>query len=160
MITGKHTYVLFWNIFCNALNATTTEPPEIHVAIQHVSCYLIAHLGPEVILSGKHSSQARDSSSLPLPPVHMGGNKYPSAWARDSSSLPVYYSGGAEGSGGVGCDSGGKYSPAPAGGSVGLSLHLNPTTLAMLQQHNYVPYFRGIKAHLDQGLVQCRRCTH
>ncbi|XP_008286167.1 actin-binding LIM protein 2 isoform X8 [Stegastes partitus] len=96
--------------------------------------------GPEVHLGGRHSSQARDSSSLPLPPALMGGVKYPSTWARDSSSLPVYYSGGAEGSGGCG---GGKYSPIPGGGSAGLSLHLNPTTLAMLQQHNYIPYFRG-----------------
>uniref|UniRef100_A0AAQ5YE44 Actin-binding LIM protein 2 n=1 Tax=Amphiprion ocellaris TaxID=80972 RepID=A0AAQ5YE44_AMPOC len=70
----------------------------------------------------------------------MGGVKYPSTWARDSSSLPVYYSGGAEGSVGGG---GGKFSPIPGGGSAGLSLHLNPTTLAMLQQHNYIPYFRG-----------------
>lgn len=71
----------------------------------------------------------------------MGGIKYPSTWARDSSSLPVYYSGGAEWSGG---GVAGKYSPLPAGVSAGLSLHLNPTTLAMLQQHNYIPYFRGI----------------
>ncbi|XP_030629579.1 actin-binding LIM protein 2 [Chanos chanos] len=28
-------------------------------------------------------------------------------------------------------------------GSGGVSLPLNPTTLAMLQQHNYIPYFRG-----------------
>ncbi|XP_035531187.1 actin-binding LIM protein 2 isoform X4 [Morone saxatilis] len=97
--------------------------------------------GPDVYLGGRHSSQARDSSSLPLPPTPMGTIKYPSTWARDSSSLPMYYSGGAEGSGGVGgC---GKYSPTPAGGSAGLSFHLNPTTLAMLQQHNYIPYFRG-----------------
>ncbi|XP_028284542.1 actin-binding LIM protein 2 isoform X8 [Parambassis ranga] len=71
-----------------------------------------------------------------------GGVKYPSTWARDSSSLPVYYSGGAEGSGSAGGGSG-KHSPLPTGGSAGLSLHLNPTTLAMLQQHNYIPYFRG-----------------
>ncbi|KAF3697523.1 Actin-binding LIM protein 1 [Channa argus] len=94
--------------------------------------------GPEVYLKGRYSSQARDSSSLPLPPNFMGGIKYTSALARDSSSLPLYFSGGAEGSGG-----GGKYSPTPAGGGAGLSLHLNPTTLAMLQQHNYIPYFRG-----------------
>ncbi|XP_039997217.1 actin-binding LIM protein 2 isoform X12 [Xiphias gladius] len=97
--------------------------------------------GPELYLGGRYSNQARDSSSLPLPPTLMGGIKYPSTWARDSSSLPVYYSGGAEGSGGGG--GGGKYSPTPAGGSAGLSLHLNPTTLAMLQQHNFIPYFRG-----------------
>ncbi|XP_029310287.1 actin-binding LIM protein 2 isoform X4 [Cottoperca gobio] len=87
-----------------------------------------------------YSSQARDSSSLPLPPTLMGAIKYPSNWARDSSSHPVYYSAGAEVRGGGGS---GKYSPTPVGGSAGLSFHLNPTTLAMLQQHNYIPYFRG-----------------
>ncbi|XP_035004094.1 actin-binding LIM protein 2 isoform X6 [Hippoglossus stenolepis] len=99
--------------------------------------------GPELYLAGKYSNQARDSSSLPLPPNHMGGIKYPSTLARDSSPLPVYYSGGAEGSGGGG--GGGQYSPTPAGGIAGLSLHLNPTTLAMLQQHNFIPFFRGFK---------------
>lgn len=109
-----------------------------------VFCYVIEYSGPEVYLGGRYSSQSRDSSSLPLLPNVMVGIKYPSTCARDSSSLPVYYSGGAEWSGGGGGP--GKYSPIPAGGSAGLSLHLNPTTLAMLQQHNYIPYFRGIKA--------------
>nr|XP_046235914.1 actin-binding LIM protein 2 isoform X2 [Scatophagus argus] len=97
--------------------------------------------GPEVCLGGRSSSQARDFSSLPLPPNLMGAIKYPSTWARDSSSLPMYYSGVAEGNVGIGGS--GKYSPTPAGGGAGLSYHLNPTTLAMLQQHNYIPYFRG-----------------
>lgn len=114
---------------------------------QHVSCDLIGHSGPEVSLGSRYSSQGRDSSSLPLPPTVMGGSKSPSSWARDSSSLPMHYSGGAEGSGVGG--GGGKYSPTPASGSGGLSLHLNPTTLAMLQQHNFIPYFRGIKACRD-----------
>ncbi|XP_075942982.1 actin-binding LIM protein 2 [Anarhichas minor] len=102
--------------------------------------------GPEVYLGGRHSSQAHDSSSLPLPPTLMGAIKYPSTWARESSSFPVYYAAGAEGSGGDGGGGGGgsgKYSPTPVGGIAGLSFHLNPTTLAMLQQHNYIPYFRG-----------------
>lgn len=81
----------------------------------------------------------------------MGAPKSPSTCARDSSSLPVYYSGGAEGNGGVGGS--GKYSPTPAVGSAGLTYHLNPTTLAMLQQHNYIPYFRGIRAHEGRDLV-------
>lgn len=115
----------------------------IHLT-QHVSCNLIGHSGPEIYLGSRPSSQARDSSSLPLPPNLMGAIKYPSTCARDSSSLPMYYSGCTEGIGGVGV--GGKCSPTPAGGSAGLSFHLNPTTLAMLQQHNYIPYFRGIKA--------------
>ncbi|KAM4537201.1 actin-binding LIM protein 2 isoform 4-T4 [Odontesthes bonariensis] len=93
--------------------------------------------GPRVHLADKHCGQARDSSSLPSPPTHREG---PSIWARDVSSLPVYYSSGAEGCSG-GCT--GKYSPIPSGGSAGLSLQLNPTTLAMLQQHNYIPYFKG-----------------
>ncbi|XP_026172984.1 actin-binding LIM protein 2 isoform X5 [Mastacembelus armatus] len=96
--------------------------------------------GTEVYLGSRYSSQDCDSSSLPVPRTLMGGIKNASTWARHSSSLPVHYSGGAEGSGGSG---GGKYSPLPAGGSAGVSLHLNPTTLAMLQQHNYIPYFRG-----------------
>ncbi|KAK5848726.1 hypothetical protein PBY51_006318 [Eleginops maclovinus] len=98
--------------------------------------------GPEVSLGGRPSSQARDSSSLPLPPSLMGVIKYPSTWARDSPSLPVHSSAGAEVSGG-GSGGSGKLSPTSEGGSTGLSYHLNPTTLAMLQQHNYIPYFRG-----------------
>ncbi|XP_056299017.1 actin-binding LIM protein 2 isoform X2 [Pseudoliparis swirei] len=94
--------------------------------------------GPEVYLGARHSSQAHDS--LTLPPFLMEAIKYPSTGARDSSPLPVHSAAGAEGSGGGGSD---KYSPIPVGGSAGLSYHLNPTTLAMLQQHNYIPYFRG-----------------
>ncbi|XP_026208601.1 actin-binding LIM protein 2 isoform X3 [Anabas testudineus] len=97
--------------------------------------------GPEVYLGGRYSSQSRESSSLALPPNVIGGIKYPSTWTRDSS-LPMCYSGGAEWSGGGG-GGGGTYSPTPVGGSGSLSLHLNPTTLAMLQQHNYIPFFRG-----------------
>ncbi|XP_047427877.1 actin-binding LIM protein 2 isoform X17 [Mugil cephalus] len=101
--------------------------------------------GPEVYLGGRYNSQARDSSSLTLPPTLTGGIKYPSSpGAGDGSSSPGLYSAGVKGSavGGAG-GVGGKYSPIPAGGSAALSLHLNPTTLAMLQQHNYIPYFRG-----------------
>lgn len=107
------------------------------------------------------NSPARDSSTLPLPPALWGGTKYPSSWARDSSSLPMHLSGGSS--------SGGKYSPTPVGGSGGVSLHLNPTTLAMLQQHNFIPYFRGTRAQetlsaggllLFDGLVQLFRPTH
>ncbi|XP_017285805.1 actin-binding LIM protein 2 isoform X3 [Kryptolebias marmoratus] len=100
--------------------------------------------GPEVYLGGKYNSLTRDSSSLHPPISHSGGAKYPSTWARDSSSHPVYYSHEAEGSGG----GIGKHSPTPLGVSAGLSLQLNPTTLALLQQHNYVPYFKGFKQDL------------
>lgn len=63
--------------------------------------------------------------------------------ARDSSSLPLYYSGAGKQGGQSGSGS----------GSGGTTLPLNPTTLAMLQQHNYIPYFRGIvSGHKDPGL--------
>ncbi|XP_062417975.1 actin-binding LIM protein 2 isoform X3 [Pungitius pungitius] len=105
--------------------------------------------GSELYLGGRHSSQAHDSSSLPLPPTQMGGNKCPSTRARESTSLPGCYASGAEGNGvgggGGGGEGIGKYSPTPVAGGAGLSFHLNPTTLAMLQQHNYIPYFRGFK---------------
>ncbi|KAG7221528.1 hypothetical protein INR49_017184, partial [Caranx melampygus] len=96
--------------------------------------------------------------------VVMGGIKHPITWDKDASSLPasiLFHSGGTEGSGGGGggFGGGGKYSPTPAGGSAGLSLHLNPTTLAMLKQHNYIPYFRGIKAQWGQDPVQYRQET-
>ncbi|XP_067117329.1 LOW QUALITY PROTEIN: actin-binding LIM protein 2 [Osmerus mordax] len=127
--------------------------------------------GPEMYPSGRFIGQARDSSSLPLPPNFVGGPKYPSAWARDSSSLPMYnsspippggkyspippggkYSPIPPGGKYSPTPPGGKYSPTPPGGtssptppggSGGMSLPLNPTTLALLQQHNYIPYFRG-----------------
>ncbi|XP_015256184.1 PREDICTED: actin-binding LIM protein 1-like [Cyprinodon variegatus] len=90
--------------------------------------------GPEVDMAGK-------TSSLPPPKPHLGGAKSPSPLARATASLPKHYPGGTKG--GAGAVGLGKYSPTPAGGSAGLSLQLNPTTLAMLQQHNYVPYFQG-----------------
>ncbi|XP_047427284.1 actin-binding LIM protein 2 isoform X10 [Mugil cephalus] len=109
--------------------------------------------GPEVYLGGRYNSQARDSSSLTLPPTLTGGIKYPSSpGAGDGSSSPGLYSAGVKGSavGGAG-GVGGKYSPIPAGGSAALSLHLNPTTLAMLQQHNYIPYFRASRTSWQDG---------
>ena len=120
----------------------------VKISNSDVLCDLIGCPGPEVYLGSRYSSQARDSSSLPLPPGFSSGVKPPSTGGRDPSSLPVYYSGGAEGSssgggGGGGGGGIGKYSPTPPGGTTGLSLHLNPTTLAMLQQHNYIPFFRG-----------------
>lgn len=107
---------------------------------------LIGRSGPEVSLGGRPGSQARDSSSLPLPPTLVGAIRCPSTVAKDSPSVPAHCPAGAEESGG----GGGTLSPTPVVGSAGLSYHLNPTTLAMLQQHNYIPYFRGIKARWDQ----------
>lgn len=120
---------------------------EFYSLTQFVLCDIVGHPEPEVYLGGKNNSLTRDSSSL-LPPIsHSGGAKSPCTLATDSSSLPVYYSMRAEGSGGGGI---GKLSPTPPGVSAGLSLQLNPTTLALLQQHNYIPYFRGIKACVRQ----------
>ncbi|XP_046709398.1 actin-binding LIM protein 2 isoform X3 [Silurus meridionalis] len=67
-----------------------------------------------------YSPQPGNSNSLPVYPV---GRYSGLCSPRDSSSLPLYYS------------SGGRNTPQ--------TLSLNPTTLAMLQQHNYIPYFRG-----------------
>ncbi|XP_047241705.1 actin-binding LIM protein 2 isoform X3 [Girardinichthys multiradiatus] len=105
--------------------------------------------GPEVHMGGKYSSLARDSSSLSSPIPHLGGVQNPSMLTRDTSSLPAYYSGRADGSGGA-VDIG-KYSPSQPSGSGNLSLQLNPTTLAMLRQHNYVPYFKGFKLDPTPG---------
>nr|XP_023863710.1 actin-binding LIM protein 2 isoform X2 [Salvelinus alpinus] len=102
---------------------------------------------------GNRYGQALDSSSLPHPSAYTGGPKYLSSLARDSSSLPMDYSrglppkfpGGLQVPGAL--TQPGKMSPggrvSPGGRSS--ALPLNPTTLAMLQQHNYVPYFRGLK---------------
>ncbi|XP_042154354.1 actin-binding LIM protein 2 isoform X6 [Oncorhynchus tshawytscha] len=100
---------------------------------------------------GNRYGQALDSSTLPHPSAYTGGPKYLSSLARDSSSLPMDYSrglppkfpGGLQVPGpltqpgnmspGGRVSAGGRNSPLP----------LNPTTMAVLQQHNYVPYFRG-----------------
>ncbi|XP_021171512.2 actin-binding LIM protein 2 isoform X5 [Fundulus heteroclitus] len=104
--------------------------------------------GPGVHMGGKYSSLPRDSSSLPSPIPHLGGVKSPATSARNTSSFPAHYCRAEGSSSAVGL---GKYSPIPAGGSASLSLQLNPTTLAMLQQHNYVPYFRGFKQDPQPG---------
>ncbi|CAL8376544.1 unnamed protein product [Boreogadus saida] len=95
--------------------------------------------GPEANVSARYGGQAHDSNSLPLPmPPTL---KYPSStMAGGPSPIPGYSMGGGGGAAnGRGC------SPTPPGGGGGgaLALHLNPTTLAMLQQHNYIPYYRG-----------------
>lgn len=75
--------------------------------------------------SSRYTPQPRISNSLPVSP---GGRNSGLASSRDSSSLPLYYS------------SYGRSTPQ--------TLTLNPTTLAMLQQHNYIPYFRGTQLRL------------
>jgi len=103
--------------------------------------------GPEARASTRYGGvpQAYDSNSLPLPPL-----KYPSStMARGPSPIPGYsYSttGTAGGAAVAESSNSNNRSPTPPGGSGGLALQLNPTTLAMLQQHNYIPYFRGTRA--------------
>ncbi|XP_062858923.1 actin-binding LIM protein 2 isoform X2 [Trichomycterus rosablanca] len=72
---------------------------------------------PEQYLSSRYSPQPGNSNSLP---VYAASRYGAHGSPRDSSSLPLYYSGG-------------RTTP----------LTLNPTTLSLLQQHNYIPYFRG-----------------
>ncbi|XP_019733023.1 actin-binding LIM protein 2 isoform X3 [Hippocampus comes] len=64
------------------------------------------------------------------------GVKFTSSLARASPSHLAHHSKGTEG-----CS--GATNTALLGGGSGVSLHLNPTTLSMLQQHNFIPYFRG-----------------
>ncbi|CAB1351836.1 unnamed protein product [Coregonus sp. 'balchen'] len=101
---------------------------------------------------GNRYGQALDSSSLPHPSAYTGGPKYLSSLVRDSSlpldyseGLPPKYPGGLQVPGALTqpgrISPGGRVSP----GDRNSPLPLNPTTLAMLQQHNYVPYFRGLK---------------
>ncbi|MCJ8738830.1 hypothetical protein PDJAM_G00040330 [Pangasius djambal] len=77
--------------------------------------------------SSRYTPQPGNSNSLP---VYTGGRYSGQGSPRDSSSLPLYYT------------SGGRSTPQ--------TLSLNPTTLNMLQQHNYIPYFRGIETELKQ----------
>ncbi|XP_066519537.1 actin-binding LIM protein 2 isoform X4 [Hoplias malabaricus] len=87
---------------------------------------------PEQYLSSRYTPQPGSSNSLPVyTGARYGGHYSP----RDSSSLP----------------SGGRNTPQV--GTGGVALPLNPTTLAMLQQHNYIPYFRGIETEFKQEAV-------
>ncbi|XP_036843665.1 actin-binding LIM protein 2 isoform X5 [Oncorhynchus mykiss] len=102
-------------------------------------------------MGNRYNGQPLDSSSLPRPSAYTGGPKYLSPLARDFFSLPMHYSeglppkypGALQMPGGMTVP--GRISPrgrvSPGGRNS--PLPLNPTTLAMLQQHNYVPYFRG-----------------
>nr|XP_046174704.1 actin-binding LIM protein 2 isoform X4 [Oncorhynchus gorbuscha] len=104
-------------------------------------------------MGNRYNGQPLDSSSLPRSSAYTGGPKYLSPLARDFSSLPMHYSeglppkypGALQMPGGMTVP--GRISPrgrvSPGGRNS--PLPLNPTTLAMLQQHNYVPYFRGLK---------------
>ncbi|XP_014011030.1 actin-binding LIM protein 2 isoform X21 [Salmo salar] len=102
-------------------------------------------------MGNRYDGQPLDSSSLPRPSAYTGGPKYLSPLARDSSSVPMHYSEGLPPKySGVLQMPGGMTVPgriSPRGrvspGGRNSPLPLNPTTLAMLQQHNYVPYFRG-----------------
>nr|XP_057934194.1 actin-binding LIM protein 2 isoform X2 [Doryrhamphus excisus] len=81
---------------------------------------------------GRYTPSRSPQNSRPGAEVYLGNR--PSNQTRDPGrpEPPV---------GGPGA--GPKYPATIGGGGVGASLHLNPTTLSMLQQHNFIPYFRG-----------------
>ncbi|XP_045557239.1 actin-binding LIM protein 2 isoform X9 [Salmo salar] len=110
-------------------------------------------------MGNRYDGQPLDSSSLPRPSAYTGGPKYLSPLARDSSSVPMHYSEGLPPKySGVLQMPGGMTVPgriSPRGrvspGGRNSPLPLNPTTLAMLQQHNYVPYFRASRTSWQEG---------
>ncbi|XP_043085365.1 actin-binding LIM protein 2 isoform X3 [Puntigrus tetrazona] len=80
---------------------------------------------PEQYLSVRYTSHTENSNLLSVP---TSGRSSAHGSARGSSPQPLYISSGRN---------------TPQAGSGGVALPLNPTTLALLQQHNYIPYFRG-----------------
>ncbi|KAI2658473.1 Actin-binding LIM protein 2 [Labeo rohita] len=87
---------------------------------------------PEQYLSVKYTTHPENSNLLPVP---TSGRSSAHGSARGSSPLPLYSGSGRN---------------TPQAGSGGVALPLNPTTLALLQQHNYIPYFRGIETGFKQ----------
>ncbi|XP_061619736.1 actin-binding LIM protein 2 [Phyllopteryx taeniolatus] len=82
-------------------------------------------------------SRSPQNNSRPGPEVEWpGALKVTCGSPGASPSLPVRHRQGPEGRSGAG-------GAALRAGGRGVSLHLNPTTLSMLQQHNFIPYFRG-----------------
>ncbi|XP_035389676.1 actin-binding LIM protein 2 isoform X1 [Electrophorus electricus] len=80
---------------------------------------------PEQYVSSRSTPQPGSSSYMPVYSVgRYDGHSSP----RDSHSLPLYHGSGTN--------------PRQTG-TGGVALQLNPTTLAMLQQHNYIPFFQG-----------------
>ncbi|KAK3559839.1 hypothetical protein QTP86_021436 [Hemibagrus guttatus] len=91
------------------------------------SCCLVLDSDSEQYESLRFTPQPGNYNSLPVSVVgRYSGQGIP----RDSSTLFSYYS------------SGGRNTPQ--------TLSMNPTTLAMLQQHNYIPYFRGNETQFKQ----------
>lgn len=90
----------------------------------------------DLYLSIKYTTQPENSHLLSVP---TSGRSSAHGSARGSSPLPLY-------------NSSGRNTPQAA-------LPLNPTTLALLQQHNYIPYFRGTTA-LPAGLCQYQSITY
>ncbi|XP_076856050.1 actin-binding LIM protein 2 isoform X4 [Brachyhypopomus gauderio] len=86
-------------------------------------------------VSSRYTPQPGNSSSLP---VYSAGRYDGRCSPRESHSLAQYHSSGR--------------TPSHAG-SGGVALQLNPTTLALLQQHNYIPYFQGIETEFKQEAV-------
>uniref|UniRef100_A0A3P9KN25 Actin-binding LIM protein 2 n=1 Tax=Oryzias latipes TaxID=8090 RepID=A0A3P9KN25_ORYLA len=91
---------------------------------------IYSRAGPEVYHVHTHSYS-------PPPLAFRPGSRLPPSGAKEAVLLSAHRAAGSDG----GCV--GSCSPTPLGGSTGLSSQLNPTTLALLQQHNYIPYFRG-----------------
>lgn len=94
--------------------------------------WLVLHSDSEQYEGSRFSPHPGNSNSLP---AYSAGPYSGQGITRDSSLLPLYYSGG------------GKNTPQ--------TLALTPTTLAMLQQHNYIPYFRGTRLSLPVSCVVC-----
>ncbi|XP_029615691.1 actin-binding LIM protein 2 isoform X7 [Salmo trutta] len=109
---------------------------------------------PEDLYMAIKAMGNRYGQALPHPSAYTGGPKYLSSLARDSSSLPMDYSralppkfpGGLQVPGAL--TQPGKMSP---GGRVSPGGRNSPTTLAMLQQHNYVPCFRASRTSWQEG---------
>ncbi|XP_016085958.1 actin-binding LIM protein 2-like [Sinocyclocheilus grahami] len=87
---------------------------------------------PEQYLSVKYTTHPENANLLAVP---TSGRSSVHGSARGSSPLPLYSGSGRN---------------TPQAGSGGVALPLNPTTLALLQQHNYIPYFRGIETGFKQ----------
>ncbi|KAK1794219.1 hypothetical protein P4O66_011107, partial [Electrophorus voltai] len=90
---------------------------------------------PEQYVSSRSTPQPGSSSYMPVYSVgRYDGHSSP----RDSHSLPLYHGSGTN--------------PRQTG-TGGVALQLNPTTLAMLQQHNYIPFFQGNETGFKQEPV-------
>ncbi|TRY99373.1 hypothetical protein DNTS_014905 [Danionella cerebrum] len=94
---------------------------------------------PDQYLSTKYITHPENSNMLSVP---TSGRSSAHGCTRGSSPVPVFNSSGRN---------------TPQAGTSGVALSLNPTTLALLQQHHYIPYFRGIEAEITlEGKAESR----